>query len=43
VLPLEKALDWIAEWYEGWKRGDDIARLTRAHIARYHALIEGTA
>ena len=38
ALPLEGALDWIVAWYQGWQRGDDLARLTRAQLARYREL-----
>jgi CDP-glucose 4,6-dehydratase len=38
VLPLEAALDWIVDWYRARRRGDDMARLTRAQIARYAEL-----
>lgn len=38
ALPLERALDWTVEWYQGWHRGADTAELTRGQIARYQAL-----
>jgi CDP-glucose 4,6-dehydratase len=38
VLPLDQALDWIVEWYQAFKAGDDLQRLTRTQIERYRAL-----
>jgi len=43
ALALDQALDLITEWYGGWKGGEDLGRLTRSHIARYHELLEGSA
>lgn len=40
VLPLNLALEWIAEWYRAFQAGDDLGRLTRAQIRRYEALLE---
>jgi CDP-glucose 4,6-dehydratase len=39
VLPLDAALDWIAEWYLAWHRNADLAALTRDQIARYEGLL----
>jgi len=38
ALPLGQALDWIAEWYLGFKAGSDLRRLTCQQIERYEAL-----
>jgi len=38
VLPLESALDWIAEWYRAFRDGTDLRRLTREQIERYESL-----
>lgn len=43
ALPLDRGIEWIADWYRGWHRGDDVGRLTRAQIAHYHELLEGMA
>lgn len=37
VVGLEEALDWIVEWYRGWRDGADLPAQTRAQIARYDA------
>jgi hypothetical protein len=39
VLPLDRALDWIVEWYRAWAGGDDLGRVTRAQIDRYQELL----
>jgi CDP-glucose 4,6-dehydratase len=39
ALSLEQALDWCAEWYRCWDRGDDVGRLTRSQIDRYERLV----
>jgi len=39
VLPLDKALEWIVEWYHGFQAGNDIGRLTRTQIERYQSLM----
>lgn len=39
ALPLERALEWCAEWYRRWNRGDDLGRLTRSQIDRYEQLL----
>jgi CDP-glucose 4,6-dehydratase len=39
ALSLEQTLDWSAEWYRGWGRGDDLGRLTRSQIDRYEQLL----
>jgi CDP-glucose 4,6-dehydratase len=38
-LPLERALDWIVEWYQGFSAGSDLRKLTRTQIERYEALL----
>jgi CDP-glucose 4,6-dehydratase len=42
ALPLDRALEWIVEWYRAWHTGagDAVARVTRDQIARYHQLVE---
>jgi hypothetical protein len=32
------ALDWIVEWYRGFRDGADLRRLTEAQIERYEGL-----
>jgi hypothetical protein len=32
------ALDWTAEWYAGWRDGQDPATMAEAQIARFEAL-----
>lgn len=39
ALSLERALEWIVEWYRGYQAGADLARLTREQIERYEALL----
>jgi CDP-glucose 4,6-dehydratase len=38
LLPLNQALEWIVEWYRGFRRGADLRSLTRTQIERYEAL-----
>jgi len=38
VLPLAPALEWIVEWYKGFRSGKDLRNLTRAQVERYEAL-----
>ena len=38
VLPLNRSIDWIVEWYRAFQAGDDLRRLTRMQIERYDAL-----
>ncbi len=38
VLPLNRALEWIAEWYRACQAGADLRRLTRTQIEQYDAL-----
>jgi CDP-glucose 4,6-dehydratase len=38
LLPLEQALDWIAEWYRAYQDGADLQSITRMQIERYEAL-----
>jgi len=40
VLPLNKALEWIGEWYRGFQTGTDLRRLTFDQIERYEALLK---
>jgi CDP-glucose 4,6-dehydratase len=40
VLPLNMALEWIAEWYRALQAGDDLGLLTRTQIRSYEALLE---
>ena len=37
-LGFDETVDWTAEWYRGWRAGDDVRRLTSDQIARYEAL-----
>jgi len=37
-LSLERALDWLVEWYRAHREGADLGALTRAQIARYEKL-----
>ena len=39
LLPLERALEWTAEWYLAFHAGDDLGPLTRTHIQRYEAIL----
>jgi CDP-glucose 4,6-dehydratase len=39
VLPLQKALGWIVEWYRAFQAGADLGLLTRSQIERYEALL----
>jgi CDP-glucose 4,6-dehydratase len=39
VLPLQKALGWIVEWYRAFQAGADLGFLTRSQIERYEALL----
>jgi CDP-glucose 4,6-dehydratase len=41
MLPLEKALSWIVEWYCAFKAGGDLLRLTQTQIERYQELAPG--
>jgi len=36
-LRLSTALEWIVEWYQGWREGADMRRLSVAQIERYEA------
>lgn len=38
LLPLEQALQWIVEWYRGFRDGQDLSTLTGDQIQRYEAL-----
>jgi CDP-glucose 4,6-dehydratase len=39
-LPLQQALEWIVEWYQGYRAGADPRTLTRTQIDRYEALLK---
>jgi CDP-glucose 4,6-dehydratase len=39
ALSLEQAMDWTVEWYLGWHRGEDLARLTMSQVERYEQLL----
>ena len=39
ALPLERALDWIVEWYQAFQAGADVRGITRNQIERYEALV----
>jgi CDP-glucose 4,6-dehydratase len=39
-IPLDKALEWTAEWYRSSANGADIRQLTRAQIERYETLLK---
>lgn len=34
-LEIEEALEWTMSWYQAWKRGEDMAQVTRKQIAEY--------
>lgn len=38
LLPVATALEWIVEWYQAFRRGDDLRALTEAQIRRFEAL-----
>lgn len=38
VLPLNRALEWIVEWYRAFQAGDDLPCVTRKQIERYECL-----
>lgn len=40
VLPLNRALEWIVEWYRAFQTGADLPRLTRTQIERYEGLLQ---
>ncbi len=40
VLPLDKALPWIVEWYRAYQSGSDVASVTRSQIERYVTLLD---
>jgi len=39
-LPLQQGLEWIVEWYQGYRAGADPRSLTRTQIERYEALLK---
>jgi len=41
MLPLEKALSWIVEWYRALQAGGDLLRLAQTQIERYQELAPG--
>ena len=40
LLPLNRALEWIVEWYRVFRDEGDLRRLTVAQIERYEALAQ---
>jgi CDP-glucose 4,6-dehydratase len=38
VLPLDRALEWTAEWYRAWKDAADLTAVTCEQIDRYERL-----
>jgi len=40
-LPLPILLDWIVEWYQGYKHNEDMRDLTERQIVRYIKSIQG--
>jgi hypothetical protein len=40
-LPLDTALDWVAEWYRRWLAGDPARALCEEQIGRYMGLMTG--
>jgi CDP-glucose 4,6-dehydratase len=42
LLPLDRALDWTAEWYRAFHAEEDLGPLTREHIQRYQAILPGS-
>jgi len=38
LVGLDKAVQWIVEWYRGFAAGSDLRRLTEAQITRYSGL-----
>ena len=38
VLPLDRALGWIVEWYRAFQTGADLRRTTEEQIERYQEL-----
>jgi len=38
ALPLERALEWIVEWYQAHRAGHDLRETTERQLARYEAL-----
>jgi CDP-glucose 4,6-dehydratase len=43
VLPLKQGLDWIAEWYQAFRAGDDLQSMTCRQIERYEGLLRDCA
>jgi CDP-glucose 4,6-dehydratase len=39
VLPLAQGLEWIVEWYQAFRAGDDVQAVTRRQIERYEHLL----
>jgi CDP-glucose 4,6-dehydratase len=42
LLPLPGALEWIVEWYSGFREGADLRKLTQTQIERYEARARDT-
>jgi CDP-glucose 4,6-dehydratase len=40
ALPLAQALEWIVEWYQGYRDGCNLRQLTLDQIERYQSLIQ---
>jgi CDP-glucose 4,6-dehydratase len=38
ALPLDAALDWIVEWYQASRAGDDLRAATERQLTRYESL-----
>jgi CDP-glucose 4,6-dehydratase len=39
VLPLAQGLEWIVEWYQAFRAGDDVQSVTRRQIEHYEHLL----
>jgi CDP-glucose 4,6-dehydratase len=39
VLPLAQGLEWIVEWYQAFRAGDDVQAVTRRQIESYEHLL----
>ena len=38
LLPVATALEWIVEWYQAYRRGEDVRTTTEEQIRRFEAL-----
>lgn len=43
VLPLAQSLEWIIEWYQAFRAGDDVQSVTLQQIERYEQLLRDQA